>query len=94
MQIKEESIIKRKNKVFKKVKKKTFVLGEENDELFELNPSAGFIWKNISKPIKFRKLVDLMTEKFDVAENRARKDLKKTLTLLNKKKLIIIKKNN
>lgn len=94
MQINNNTLIKRKNKTFKEIDKKTFILNEKNDELLELNETATFIWNQLKTTAKFEDLINLITKTFDVAEKKAKTDLQKIIKLFKEKELIIIKNSS
>jgi hypothetical protein len=88
---KNEYIIKRNKAVFKTIGKKTFILDKNNENLLELNSTASLIWKNLSKPVRFSQLVNIILDKFNVSKKTAEKDLEKILHKLKKRKIVSIK---
>lgn len=45
------------------------------NELFTMNETGRFIWKNLTKNVTVGALVEKMTESFDVSEEEAEKDV-------------------
>lgn len=80
--------VKRKKFMFKSIKDKIYILDDMNDNFFELNETASFVWKNISRPKKFGDLVVLMGKKYEVSKKRAIKDLEELIEFLLKRSLI------
>lgn len=87
----QNKIIRRKNKVFKTIEGKTYILDEKTDNFYTLNETASFIWQKISRPTSFDKLVDSLAKEFRVARVRTQRDLEELLLYLTKKGLITTK---
>lgn len=58
-------------------------------EYYGLGKTGTFIWDHIAEPIKIEKLIELITQKYDVSKEQCFNDIKLFITDLVEKELII-----
>lgn len=72
----------------KNVKGKWYTLSKDKKNIHILNPVASFIWELLEKPISVNKIVDKLTDEYEVSKERAQKDVNKFIRLYLRRKFI------
>lgn len=89
--IKQGTIIKRKdNQLFSEIDGEVVMLSVENSEYYGMDKVGSRIWQILEKEIKFRDLISLLIEEYDVTEDQCIKDTMAFLEMLDEKGLITI----
>jgi hypothetical protein len=78
-----------KNIIFQKIDSKLVGFDIDRSFLFTFNETAEYIYKKVKSGIDEKKLVALMTKRYDVDEKTAQKDIKSIIALLKKNKILI-----
>ena len=66
----------------------TLVLDDLGGCVHQLNPTAGFIWKQCDGQTSLQRIAERLVEEFDVAENVARQDVASAIAHLCKLHLL------
>lgn len=66
----------KKDLVFKRLGKKTYILDVRTGEIHSLNKTAAIIWELSKKPVAIKQIANKIIEKFDVSKKQAEKDTK------------------
>jgi methyltransferase-like protein len=64
------------------------LLNREQEKIHQLNPVASFIWNKLDGQNTLEQLVTAITEKYDVEQNAAKRDLERLLNELSDLNLI------
>ncbi|MDP4124820.1 MAG: lasso peptide biosynthesis PqqD family chaperone [Bacillota bacterium] len=67
---------------------KAVMMSVENGKYYGMDEIATAIWENIEKPVSVIQLVHILTEEFDVSEERCQTDVIAFLTKLYSENLI------
>lgn len=78
-----------KNIIFQKIDSKLVGFDIERSFLFTFNETAEYIYKKIKSGIDEKKIAALMVKRYDVDEKTALKDIKSTVALLKKNKILV-----
>ena len=85
--------IKTNSKVIsKKLKRNTNLLDPDRGRVHILNETASFIWEEIRKGVKVRKIIDDIVIEFDVKKEVAQKDVLEFISKYQKNNIINIVK--
>ena len=79
---------KGKEIVHKEIESKSVLLNLENGNYYTLNKTGTFIWSLLDGKTAIKKLVELLTQHFDVAKDEATKDVVALIANLKKEGLI------
>lgn len=78
-----------KNIIFQKIDSKLVGFDIDRSFLFTFNETAEYIYKKIKSGIDEKKIVILMTKRYDVDAKTAQKDIRSTVELLKKNKILL-----
>ena len=78
-----------KNIIFQKIDSKLVGFDIDRSFLFTFNETAEYIYKKIKSGIDEKKIAALMVKRYDVDEKTALKDIKSTVALLKKNKILV-----
>ena len=73
-----------------KLDEKAVMMSIENGRYYGMNDIATVIWDNIEKPISIEKLVQLLTDEFDVSDEQCEDETVAFLTKLYNENIIEI----
>ena len=90
MKLTEETIIQRNPDILASdIDGEKVMMSIQQGEYFGLGKTGSFIWDHIEQPISIKKLVDLITEKYEVSKAQCLNDIMPFLNDLAEKKLIV-----
>ena len=90
MKLTEKTIIQRNPDILASdIDGEKVMMSIQQGEYFGLGKTGSFIWDHIEQPISIKKLVDLITEKYEVSEAQCLNDIMPFLNDLAEKKLIV-----
>ena len=64
------------------------ILNREQEKIHQLNPIASFIWQRLDGQVSIDQIVTAITERYDVKEEVAKRDLESLVNELSDLKLI------
>jgi len=90
MKLTEQTIIRRNNDILASdIDGEKVMMSIQQGEYFGLGKTGSFIWDHIEQPISIKKLVELITEKYEVNKEQCLQDILPFLNDLAEKKLIV-----
>jgi len=90
MKLTEQTIIRRNNDILASdIDGEKVMMSIQQGEYYGLGKTGSFIWDHIEQPISIKKLVDLITEKYEVSKAQCLNDIMPFLNDLAEKKLIV-----
>ncbi len=81
-------IVLKKGFVTQKVGQKITIFDGEKSVLYTFNPVATFIFERIKKGMDGEKIIAQVTKKYEITEEKARKDFEEFIKSLKEKKII------
>jgi len=90
MKLTEQTIIRRNNDILASdIDGEKVMMSIQQGEYYGLGKTGSFIWDHIEQPISIKKLVELITEKYEVNKEQCLQDILPFLNDLAEKKLIV-----
>lgn len=78
----------KKSLILEKKGQKITIFDPDRSTLLELNETASFIFKKITKGVTEEKILNLLMKHYKIEKNIAKKDLTKTINKFKKKNII------
>ncbi len=76
--------------IIQKLNDKTVIFDGEESVLYTFNETASYIFQKLKKGWEEKKIIDALTKKYKVKEDKATKDFKELFGDLKKKKIIAV----
>jgi len=90
MKLTKQTIIQRNNDILASdIDGEKVMMSIQQGEYYGLGKTGSFIWDHIEQPISIKKLVELITEKYEVNKEQCLQDILPFLNDLAEKKLIV-----
>ena len=74
--------------VTEKIDEKTIIFDEDKSVLYTFNKTASYIFKKIKEGKKEKEITNLLTKRYQIKEDRAKRDVKSLISELLKNKII------
>jgi hypothetical protein len=90
--INNKSIVRKKEEIVTaQLGDNAVMMSVDNGKYYGMNEIATAIWDNIENPVGVERLVHILTDQFDVSEERCQTEVVAFLTKLHNESLIMIK---
>tara|TARA_R110002072_G_scaffold1989_3_gene16484 strand:- start:44626 stop:44892 length:267 start_codon:yes stop_codon:yes gene_type:complete len=85
----DEKVVRQQNISWTKMGERVVILDSRDGRVYhEMDEVGSFIWENLEAPIGLEKLVEQVTDEFDIDQVQASKDVQDFLESLKKQNLI------
>lgn len=85
----DEKVVRQQNISWTKMGDRVVILDSRDGRVYhEMDEVGSFIWENLEAPIGLEKLVEQVTDEFDIDQAQASKDVQDFLESLKKQNLI------